>query len=451
MNIDHPDIIAGKKSILNALREQIKTITHHRPPDPQRAISYESHINRLEALRGAPLFHSYIGSGIGNGPLVALADGSIKYDMISGIGVHYFGHSYLDLIACSLDAAIQDVIMQGNLEQNTDSLTLLELITEASKLDCGFITTSGAMACENALKIIFQKQHPKTRLIAFEGCFMGRTLALSHITDRPEFRGGLPTTLTVDYIPFYDYEHPETSLKATTQALYEHLRRYPNQHAAICMELVQGDGGVYPGTKEFFKEIITICKAHGIAIFVDEVQTFARTYELFAFQYYDLQDLVDVVTVAKALHVGVTLWRKEWTPKPLLISQTFTAATTALRAAIFTLKELQNGEYFGALGRVHKLHNAFIEELTSLHERYPEMIRGPFGIGAMVAFTFADGSPEKTGIFLRKLFHNGVIAFVAGSEPTRVRFLPPAGIMTEDHVLHVSAIIEQTIQEYLSL
>ena len=56
-----------------------------------------------------------------------------------------------------------------------------------AKLAHGFLTSSGAMANENALKAIFQKQHPAHRLLAFEHCFAGRTLALSQVTDKAAF------------------------------------------------------------------------------------------------------------------------------------------------------------------------------------------------------------------------------------------------------------------------
>jgi 4-aminobutyrate aminotransferase-like enzyme len=54
----------------------------------------KNYLQEFAADRGGKLFYDYIGSGIGNGPLVELADGSVKYDFITGIGVHYFGHSH---------------------------------------------------------------------------------------------------------------------------------------------------------------------------------------------------------------------------------------------------------------------------------------------------------------------------------------------------------------------
>ena len=75
-------------------------------------------------------------------------------------------------------------------------------------MDHCFLTTSGAMAAENGLKLCFQKHAPATRIFAFGKCFMGRTLALSRLQTMA-YRQGLPQTVSVDYLPFYDENEPE--------------------------------------------------------------------------------------------------------------------------------------------------------------------------------------------------------------------------------------------------
>jgi acetylornithine/succinyldiaminopimelate/putrescine aminotransferase len=204
-----PRIAQAKKLLLDTIAEHQRNITGIRPPNAESQQSYEEMLAKFGEERGAPLFYPYVGSGIGRGPLVELADGSIKYDFISGIGVHHWGHSHPALIEASLDAALQDTIMQGNLEQNAESLEVARLLLEganrtgASLKHC-FLSTSGAMANENAFKIILQKRNPADRILAFEGCFAGRTLAMAQITDKPLYRAGLPSILSVDYIPFFD-------------------------------------------------------------------------------------------------------------------------------------------------------------------------------------------------------------------------------------------------------
>ena len=148
-------------------------------------------------IRGGYLYFPYLASGIGNGPFVELADGSVKLDMITGIGVHGFGHSHPALVETGIDAALCDTVMQGNLQQNTQSYDVSKLLTtlaceSGAGLEHCFLSTSGAMANENSLKLAFQKHTPADRIIAFEHCFAGRTMVLSHVTDKPGNRVGLP-------------------------------------------------------------------------------------------------------------------------------------------------------------------------------------------------------------------------------------------------------------------
>ena len=91
-------------------------------------------MDRSAAVRGKPALYPYLGSGIGNGPLVELLDGSVKWDMISGIGVHMFGHSDPETVRTALRAALSDTVQQGNLQANADSVAFAELLVqEASR------------------------------------------------------------------------------------------------------------------------------------------------------------------------------------------------------------------------------------------------------------------------------------------------------------------------------
>lgn len=435
----------AKKLLTSALQDVCSQITSVQPPHPERKIEYTSLIKEFEQLRGHPLYYPYIGSGVGNGPLVELLDGSVKYDLISGIGVHYFGHSSRAMLPHLVDGAISNTVMQGNLQQNSDSIELSALLTALSGLDHCFLTSSGAMAGENALKMCFQKKPMANRILAFDKCFAGRTLALSSITDKAAFRQGLPSTVTVDYIPFFDSNDPEESTYQSLKALGDHLLRYPNQHVAMCIELIQGEGGFWVGYPAFFKAIIKLLKQHNVAVWIDEVQTFGRTEELFAFQYFELQDLVDVVTIGKTSQVCATLFTKEFCPKPGLISQTFTASTSAIRAALFIIPEAINSGFFGANGKIATLHQAFVKELKV----YEKHLKGPYGIGAMIGCTPFDGKVETVKKFAHKLFDNGIISFTAGFNPTRLRFLLPVGAMELSDIKPIMEIIGKTVDECL--
>jgi len=309
---DDPRIEEAKKLLLAAVAEHSETLVSVRPPNPELTVSYEKLLAEFGSIRGNNIFFPYLGSGIGNGPFVELADGSVKLDMITGI--------------------------EGNLQQNTNSCDIVRLLTETAcqtgaELKHCFLTTSGAMANENSLKMAFQKNHPANRVIAFSHCFAGRTLGLAPVTDKAKYRVGLPDTIPVDYIPFFNYKQPEKSTQYAVRRLKHHIARYPGKHAALWMELVQGEGGYYEGDTDYFKAIIEVAKENNIAVIVDEVQSFCRTTRPFAFQHFGLDKLVDLVTIGKISQVCATLFTSHYNPKPGLISQTFTGSTWAMYAA----------------------------------------------------------------------------------------------------------------------
>ncbi|HMK35486.1 MAG TPA: aminotransferase class III-fold pyridoxal phosphate-dependent enzyme [Desulfomonilaceae bacterium] len=445
-----PRVAQAKAHLLQVLSEYQEVITGVRPPRVEWRKSYEEVLTEFGQLRGAPLFFSYLGSGIGKGPLVELEDGSIKYDFISGIGVHHFGHSHPAIVGALLDAALNDIPMQGNLQQNQKSVEVAKLLLSGAtrngaRLEHCFFSTSGAMANENALKAIFQKKEPRSRILAFEGCFAGRTLALSQITDKSAYRVGLPSCMSVDYVPFFDVERPQESIKSSVAHLKRHIHRYPRMHAAMIFELVLGEGGFYAGTREFFVELMEVLREHDIAIMVDEIQTFSRTTELFAFQCFGLDPYVDVVTVGKSAQVCATLFRDEFNPKPGLLSQTFTASTSALYACDVIIRGLTNGDYFGPEGKIARFHDYFADNLESIGRRNPGSVSGPFGFGAMIAFTPFGGNPEKTKKLLYELFDAGVIAFYAGRDLNRIRFLLPIAAIDFTDIDAVCGILEQAM------
>lgn len=437
----------AKRLLHEALADQQKKIEDIRPAIPALKQSYDEMLKAFGEIRGANLWHPFLGSGIGNGALVELADGSIKYDFICGIGAHYWGHSHPDLLDSGIDAAMSDTVMQGHLQQNVDAMQLSELLVKASKIDHCFLSTSGALANENALKIAFQKNHPATRILAFERCFVGRTLAISQITDKPSFREGLPLNVLVDYVPFFDPLDPDGSTRHALIALKKYIERYPKEHAVMCFEFIQGEGGFHSGSREFFKQIMTVLKKHHIAVLADEVQTFGRTTELFAYQHFGLSEFIDIATIGKLAQACATLFTDEYKPRIGLLSQTFTASTSAIKASLVILNDLLTGGYFGPEGKIAKLHEYFAGKLENLSKRHPELLHGPFGTGCMVAFTPYNGEAHKVIDFVHRLFDAGVIGFIAGggAHPTRVRFLIPAGVVTIKDIDRVVDIVERTL------
>jgi len=446
-----PRVSQARQLLRAALADQTAALTAPCPPQREFQDNYAALLKQFSADRGGGLFFPYLGSGLGQGALVELADGSVKYDMITGIGVHPFGHSDPALLDAAIDAALQDTIMQGNLQQNVDSTELChELLNIAGEsgapLRHCFLSTSGATANENALKILFQARHPANRMLAFQNCFSGRTLATSQLTDRARNRVGLPTVMPVDYVPYFDGTHPESATQTSLARLAEHLERYPGQHAGMIFELIQGEGGYYTAPHSFFAALCELLRSHQVPIWFDEIQTFGRTTRPFAFQHLELDGFADVVTVGKMTQVCATLFRQELAPKPGLISQTFTGATSSIHAALSILRRLQTGGYFGASGRLMATHARFVGHFERIHQAHPHRLSGPWGIGGMVAMTVLDGSAESARQFLDALFEEGVLAFSAGGNPTRIRMLPPFGSITDEQIDDVCRRIESVLQ-----
>jgi 4-aminobutyrate aminotransferase-like enzyme len=424
-----------------------------READSALESAYSESLQRFADARGGGLFFPYIGSGIGRGPLVELANGQVVYDMITGIGAFPAGHSDPRIMRAQLEAALSDLVIQGNLQQNRESAQFVETLVKAAsaqgaELKHCFLSTTGVMAGENSLKIALQKHAPAHRVLAFENCFAGRTIAFSQITDKPAFRDGLPENMAVDYVPFYDVSDPVGSTERALKTLKTHLSRHPGQYAAMFFELIQGEGGFNVGSTEFFKALMTCCREAGVAVLVDEVQTFARTESLFAFQHFGLDALVDVVWIGKASQVCATLYRPEYKPRPGLLSQTFTGSTAALRAGQVIIDTLLTESYYGADGRLAKLHCMFVNAIQSISDRTGGRLKGPYGIGAMWAFTLDAGDPAATKAFIQHLFQHGVLSFVAGKQPAKVRFLPPFLALTDADLDAVFTRIEAALNSF---
>jgi len=323
--LGNANVSSAIDSLIGELRDAQSAITDTQPPRDELAESFRDYLDRIASVKGKPALYPYIGSGLGNGPLVQLCDGSVKWDMINGIGVHMFGHSHPELVKAALQAALGDTVMQGNLQFNADSIEFAELLlseaSSSSRIEHCFLTNSGAMANENALKICMHKRGGVApRVLAFADCFMGRSTTMAQIGDSAAGRVGIPLNTHVDYMPFYDPEHGERSIEYAEYHLQQYIDRYPGQHACFVMELVQGEGGFNVAPREFFAPLMALCRKHGIPVWIDEVQTFGRTESMFYFQQLGLGEYVDVVTIGKMSQVCACLYTSDMNPKPGLLS-----------------------------------------------------------------------------------------------------------------------------------
>ncbi len=444
------------ESLIKQLIDEVGSVTSNikgvREPDGAQEAHSKKAFDEIAKYRGRPLFYPFLSTGAGRGVYVEVEDGSVKLDLINGIGIHIFGHSHPRILAASVRGALSDVVMQGNLEPGGEYATmgkkLVELAGKQSRLKYAWLSTCGTMANENALKMARQKHSPAKMIMAMEHAFAGRSQAMAEVTDNPSYRQGLPEYREVLRIPFYDANNPKSSENAL-KIMKEHVAKFDKQIATFVFEPMLGEGGYRRAPREYFVPMLEFCKQQNIAIWFDEVQTFMRTGELFAFETLDLGKYVDICTVAKTLQTGATLYTEEYNPKPGLVSGTFSGASAAISAGIESLNMLVNENYLGPKGKINQIHNDFVAMLNRLNDTTCKgQVREAGGMGLMLAFTPLDGGKDTVNTLLQKFYKNGLIAFSCGQNPYRVRFLVPAIIEPKDIEL-AGKIIEKSIHEMM--
>ncbi len=434
--------------LFSAILFEQQKFDHIKPADEDKKELLAQKLKEYEALKGRGFFYPFMASGRGHGPFVELIDGSVKFDMINAIGVNLLGHSHPIYIKANLEAATSDTMMTGNLLSYQEPYELSKILLDTvknSRLKHFWFSCSGSFAGDTALKVLWQKKAPNYRLIAFQKSFAGRSIAMQDVTYNTAYREGMPQSIQVDHVPHFNYKDPDNSLKNTLAALDSLIEKNGNTYCAITIELIQGEAGFIYGTREYYEGVFQWAKKHGIYIWVDEVQSFARTLGLFAFQMFDLDEYVDVVTIGKVLQTAGTFYTEELNPKPGLIAGTFNGSVASMNAGKATIRLLTEGNYYGENGRMKELEVKFKNEFRRLSEGSCKGKLNYYGgIGTMLSFEVGDSSVDVTNKFMKKLFENGVITFSAGKEPTRVRFLLPISILDE-HIKQIFSILEKTI------
>lgn len=407
-------------------------------------------IKRSEKARGRPLFYPFVGSGAGNGSYVELMDGSIKLDLINAMGVNLFGHSHPRIMQATLNGALADIVWQGNLLPNKEYAEVKEIFIQLaqrkSRLQYCWLSTCGSMANENALKIVLQKKSPASKIVAMNDAFAGRTLSMAEITDNPAYREGLPHKDEVLRVPFFDKKDLHSS-ERSLKILKEHIDKNRGNICAFMFEPFQGEGGFRFAPREFFIPLFDECKLAGIPIWIDEIQTFGRTGEIFCFEKLDIGSYIDICTIGKVAQIAATLYTEEYNPKAGLIAGTFAGPTSALSAAKTILNMLVNDNYLGEKGKINQVGASFVRMLFELSSgSCKEYLGEPEGVGLMVAITPFNGNKMKVQSLMKKLFDNGLIVFSCGHGEYRLRFLLSA-ILEDKDIKLAKGIIEKSVLE----
>ena len=218
-------------------------------------------------------------------------DGKKYLDFTSGIGVSNLGHRP-KVVEEAIEQQLKKFWHVSNLFPVESQEIAAGKLAKAANMDLVFFSNSGAEANEAAIKMA-RKATGRTKIITFYQSFHGRTFATMSATGQDKIKQGYgPMLETFVYVPYND-------LEALKEAISEEV-------AAVMLEVVQGEGGIHPGSEEFLKGVEEVCKQFGSLFIVDEIQTgIGRTGKPFAFQHYGLQP--DIVSVAKGLGNGLPI------------------------------------------------------------------------------------------------------------------------------------------------
>ncbi len=216
-------------------------------------------------------------------------DGGVYLDFTSGIGVCNLGHCHPE-VKQSVEQQLNKFWHVSNLFPIELQEKAAELLTNASGLDFVFFANSGAEANEAAIKLA-RKATGKTKILTFMQSFHGRTFATMSATGQDKIKQGFgPMLDKFEYVPFND-------LAALEQQLTEDV-------AAVMLEVVQGEGGIFVASKEFLQGVEALCKEKGVLLIIDEIQTgIGRTGKAFAFQHFGIKP--DIISLAKGMANGI--------------------------------------------------------------------------------------------------------------------------------------------------
>lgn len=287
-----------------------------------------------------------------------------KYlDFCSGIAVNILGHADPEWVHAITDQAGK-LSHVSNLFHSQPPADLAKLLIENSSFSKVFFCNSGTEANEAAYKFARLVSPEKTKCIAFQGGFHGRTVGSLSLTHKPAIREPfLPLLPGILFARFNDLDHVEQLLTKDT--------------AAIFVEPIQGEGGVIPADKRFLQGLRALCDENDTLLVCDEVQTgLGRTGRMFAHEAYGIQP--DLMTLAKPLAGGLPIGAVLTTDKvaesitPGSHGTTFGGNALVARGALVVVQRLiQDGFLPNVRARGRELSQGLLE----LKAKYPDVVK----------------------------------------------------------------------------
>ena len=389
------------------------------------------HIKEAEEV----LLHTYNRYPIvfdhGDGVYLYDEDGKKYLDFVAGISVFAFGYNnkeYNDALKNQIDK----IIHTSNYYYNVPAIEAAKKLTKVSGMDRVFFTNSGAESVEGAIKTALKYAYLKDgasdhEIIAMEHSFHGRTMGALSVTGTPKYREAFGEG--IGHIKFARMNDLE-SVKALVT----------DKTCAIIFETVQGEGGIYPATKEFIEGVRALCDEHDILMILDEIQCgMGRTGYMFAWQRYGVKP--DIMTVAKALGCGVPIGAFLMTERVAENSlkagdhgTTYGGNPLATAAADKVLELFAKSNI---IKNVNKVGGYLFEKLEEVKNKHT-CIKDHRGVGLIQGLEF----DRPVADIISKALDKGLVLINAGS--SILRFVPPL-IISKENVDDMIGILEDCI------
>lgn len=355
----------------------------------------------------------------GEGVYLYDMEGKKYLDFCAGIAVFALGYGnkeYND----ALKAQIDKVIHTSNYYYNAPAIEAAKKLKAISGMDRVFFTNSGAEAVEGAIKAARKYAYNKDgktdhEIIAMNHSFHGRTMGALSVTGNPHYREAFEPM--IGNIKFADMNDLE-SVKA----------QITDKTCAIMFETVQGEGGIYPATKEFLEGVRAICDEKDILLILDEIQCgMGRTGYMYAWQKYGVKP--DIMTTAKALGCGVPvgafLLNEKVGNASLVAGDHGTTYGGNPLACAAVCKVIELFEKQHVLENVREV-SAYLEEKLDELAAEHDGIQTRRGAGLMQGLVF----DKPVGEIISRALDEGLILINAGSNI--IRFVPPLVIGKKD-------------------
>ena len=358
----------------------------------------------------------------GQGALLFDADGVEYLDCSSGHGVANLGHAH-PKIADALYKQANTLVTLFETFPNDQRALLMEKITAlVPGLDRVFFCNSGTESVEAAFKFA-RISTGRKNFVAAMRAFHGRTFGSLSATFNKKYREGFEPLLPgVSHVSYNNIEALDKAVNEET--------------AAVILEVVQGEGGVYPASLDYIQAARRICDERGALLIVDEIQSgFGRTGRMFAIQHFGVTP--DLLTCAKSLAGGVPMGA-------VLIGQNVKNLTPGVHGSTFGGNPLSCAAANASLdvmkdedlpGQAAAKGAYLIEKLRSIPSPNIREVRG---LGLMIGIEMK----QKVAPYLKALQDRKIIALNAGM--TVIRLLPPL-VITYEQIDHLVAALTEVL------